>query len=201
MAGGIAAGAAHSCAIVATGAVCWGANDQHQLGSAAAADSPYPQRVGATSLLHVVALGRAHGCGLTADQLVVCWGANDLGQVATGGAASVGTAIPVPNLGERFAFLAAGAAGDRSCAATADANVACWGGHHDPRLGTVVTRPASVIVLPPGALSGLAVGDEHACAVIAGRILCWGEGSSGQLGNGYRDYAQNAVPVGGSDPG
>jgi alpha-tubulin suppressor-like RCC1 family protein len=42
----------------------------------------------------------------------------------------------------------------------------------------------------------VSVGDQHACAVRAGSVLCWGVGSSGQLGNGVFDAQFTPVVVG-----
>lgn len=41
----------------------------------------------------------------------------------------------------------------------------------------------------------LAVGGEHACAVVGGRVQCWGSGASGQLGSGNFSQAKAAFPV------
>jgi alpha-tubulin suppressor-like RCC1 family protein len=199
-AGGIAAGGAHSCAIGSAGAFCWGGNDRHQLGGATGADSPLPVRVGSPGVLHVIALGRVHGCALTADQRIVCWGSSEQGQNGRPDTLDAGTAVPVASLGGGFAAVSAGAAGDLSCAAAMTAEVWCWGGRPDPRLGSVVTRPTRVVGLPSGTLSGLAVGDGHACVLVSERIACWGEGESGQLGDGRRVFSDGPVAAG-SEPG
>jgi alpha-tubulin suppressor-like RCC1 family protein len=200
VAGGIAAGGGHSCAIGAAGTFCWGRNDRHQLGSATAAASGWPVRVVTPAVLHTVALGRVHGCGVTADQRIVCWGSNEQRQIGTAETIDAGTAVPVPALGNGFAVVDAGSDGDLTCAAAPSA-VWCWGAHRDPRLGAVLTLPFAIRGLPAGTLSGLAVGNAHACALVTGRAFCWGEGESGQLGDGERAFADLPVAAGGSAGG
>lgn len=43
--------------------------------------------------------------------------------------------------------------------------------------------------------SALSVGDRHTCAISNGNLLCWGDNTNGQLGNGQSGIAFNNKPV------
>jgi alpha-tubulin suppressor-like RCC1 family protein len=76
-----------------------------------------------------------------------------------------------------------------TCALITDGSVRCWGSGSDGQLGpnTPVTNYATQGVQVPlpdgvGALQ-IAAGSNHACALVTGgKIYCWGDGASQQLG-------------------
>jgi alpha-tubulin suppressor-like RCC1 family protein len=87
---GLAAGEAHTCALLENGQVfCWGANNYAQLGTGAPSEQPAREplqvRMGASILDDVTAItaGRDHTCALRSDGGVVCWGRNDRGQLGS----------------------------------------------------------------------------------------------------------------------
>ncbi len=70
----IAAGGAHSCAVLPTGIVrCWGGNDHGQLGDGTTISSMLPVTVQGLSGVHAVAAGNASTCAAAGDG-VYCWG-------------------------------------------------------------------------------------------------------------------------------
>ncbi|HYV66245.1 MAG TPA: hypothetical protein VE964_08370 [Myxococcales bacterium] len=82
------------------------------------------------------------------------------------------------------------AGGDTSCAVV-DGQVRCWGSNSDGQLGTDPTGAlfSAKPVVVPGitvAVSSVAVGGKHACAIATGTgdVWCWGGNASGQLGDG-----------------
>ena len=89
------------------------------------------------------------------------------------GAAGCGTA----------SVVAAG--GDHTCAIV-DGAVRCWGDNQQGQLGAVGSLassnlPVQVEGLTSGATS-IAAGRSHTCAIVSGRVYCWGANDSGQLG-------------------
>lgn len=88
----IAAGASHTCAVLADRSVrCWGSNSVGQLGDGTTVGThplPVPVRgVDNTELLtNVVGLtaGQAHTCALLANGSVACWGSNSFNQLGDG---------------------------------------------------------------------------------------------------------------------
>ena len=177
----VSAGGSHSCAVGTAGLFCWGANDRVQLGSATRDDSPLPVRLSAPSLVIQVAAGAAHACALDTDRNLVCWGDNRAAQLGGGiGVEAIGTGVLVP-LPHLF-FEAVAAGGNQSCTAVRT-EVWCWGEMIDPDLGPVATIP-HIVAGVTGPISSMSVGARHACVISEGTFRCWGEGTSGQLGQG-----------------
>jgi alpha-tubulin suppressor-like RCC1 family protein len=91
----VAAGEAHTCAIVGPeGSVwCWGANDAGQLGNGTTGPEPNPLPVQIPELGGVIALsaGAAHTCALGPGGVVACWGADTSGQLGDEVLLTVGT--------------------------------------------------------------------------------------------------------------
>lgn len=53
--------------------------------------------------------------------------------------------------------------------------------------------------LPPGPVRAIGVGDGYACAALETRVVCWGRGDVGQLGNDSTESSAEPVPVRGVD--
>ena len=95
--------------------------------------------------------------------------------------------------------------GNHSCAVTKDKKVLCWGNGANGSLGddTEVSKDDPVYVVDgDGSVShltdivGVAVGRDHSCALKGdGKVLCWGSGSDGQLGNGGTGNKDHPVYV------
>lgn len=97
----VAAGRAHSCAILDTGGVrCWGANNAGQLGDGTTEPHATPADVlspdGTGSLLNVVqiATGYDNTCAVLSTGRLFCWGENDAGQLGQGESGQSST-VPV----------------------------------------------------------------------------------------------------------
>ena len=184
----ITANGLHSCALLVDGtARCWGYNSSGQLGNGTAKNSATPVVVKGLSSAVAIAAGADHTCALMAGAAVKCWGYNGYGQLGTG--TTKNSSIPVYVLGVTDAVgLAAG--GHDSCVVTADGTTECWGANGVGQLGngTVTNsgRPVAVSGLSTaGGAVALATGGAHSCALLGdGSVNCWGDNSSGQLGNG-----------------
>ena len=84
-----------------------------------------------------------------------------------------------------------------TCALRSGGGVSCWGKNDKDQLGPGTSDGSSalpVAVTGLGAASDLAVGDQHACAVVEGAVLCWGRNNKGQLGTPGGDRAE-PMPV------
>ena len=151
----------------------------------------------------LLAAGPLHTCALAANGSVRCWGDNGNGELGTGSGAP--RAVPVQVVGLGSGMKAVAAKGDFSCALTAAGAVKCWGNNNHGQLGdgTISRRvvPVAVTGLNSG-IQAIAPGDSHACALTAaGGVVCWGNNSHGQLGDGTTTQRLAPVAVAGLDSG
>ena len=120
----LAAGATHTCAIFAAGAVrCWGDNRLGQLGRAVGDDplADYSVDLGKGRRATAVFAGLFDTCVILEGGAVKCWGDNSFGQLGLGdtvtrgdGTGAMGDALPVVDLGtgRRATCARAGQHGD-----------------------------------------------------------------------------------------
>lgn len=152
----VVAGAAHSCALLATGEVkCWGRNAEGQLGLGDTRDRgllPSDMGKGLASVdlgagrtvLALAARGN-HTCALLDMGEVKCWGDNTdgalgLGDVVARGAApnEMGDRLPALELGDSAIAISLGLA--HGCALLDGGGLKCWGVNAQGELGLGDTR-------------------------------------------------------------
>lgn len=183
----IAAGTWHTCALRQGGEVlCWGDGTSGQLGDGALGTSPRPVRVAGVRAV-AIAAGFTHTCALDPAGAVLCWGSNLRGE---SGAGEDPRTRPAAVAG--LPPAAAIAAGESFTCALVGGDVWCWGA--DP-LGDLRPGPPTKVPGIAGAVT-IAAGGHHACAGLRdARLLCWGTGREGQLGDGREpDYQSPASP-------
>jgi Regulator of chromosome condensation (RCC1) repeat len=191
----VVAGAFHTCSVSAAGQVfCWGANDVFQLGAGVSGDSPVPQAVIFPSQAPLVgitqlALGASHSCALQASGMIWCWGDPDEGQLGNG--TIIGGRSPglVANISDATQI----ATDDFSTCALSAGIVLCWGDDSRGELGDGDASMSTGRNLSPSAVPNLpestsiVAGGESICAMTRSMTLeCWGDGTSGQFGDGKK---------------
>jgi alpha-tubulin suppressor-like RCC1 family protein len=186
----IAGGSLHACAVTTAGAAfCWGDNVMGQLGDNAAEEStsvPVGVR-GLSSGVAAIATRGNWSCALTTAGAVTCWG-----MYAT---ASANVPVAVSGLSSGIATIAIGT--NHGCVVTTGGAAECWGLGTSGQLGNGFTNTSATPVDVYGLSSGvkaISAGHAHTCALTtAGAVLCWGDNTDGQLGNG--STMQSPVPV------
>lgn len=197
----IVAGNAHTCAIDSEGSVwCWGVDgdggdeaDLNEIHGPEAVAFPDGTRITAID-------GYFHECALTDEGAIWCWGRNAEGQVGDSTRRDVASPIEVSLPGDVSATGVV-TGGYHSCALDAAGAAWCWGQDLHGQLGdgdgNTDGRTPRRIAVPDGlSFVSLSAGFDHTCGIAAdGAAWCWGEGTSGQLGDGSDQDATTPVAV------
>lgn len=197
---GLAIGQRHGCALTLAGGLkCWGENRYGQLGNGIPVLASLLVDVSGLNGGVTAATAGFHTCALTTTGTVTCWGSNNYGQVGDGTTEDRSSPVAVAGLNGGVTAISAG--DSDTCALMTTGGVKCWGDNSAGQLGDGTTvdrwRPVDVSGLP-GAVKGIAAGGLHTCALTtAGGVECWGDNSSGQLGDGTTRDRLHPVPVSG----
>lgn len=134
-----------------------------------------------------IAAGLFNTCALRSDGIVKCWGTRP--STPSGWSSAPDTEREIPTA------LAAG--GGTVCDVFSNGMVQCWGDNEVGQLGGGTVNEYSALPIKVRGIDSakaVAVGMAHACSVLSdGSIMCWGNNSRGQLGNGLT--TDSAVPV------
>ena len=182
----------HTCAILDDGSVvCWGLNIDGQLGdeTSTARNVPVDADLGEGRSAVAISLGNNHTCALLDDNSVKCWGGNTYGQVGDGTSGNTRQTPVLVSLDSGAKARAVSGGRFHTCAILDNGKIACWGANGDGQLGDgsnfVRATPVSVILEAPRTATAISSGDVHTCAVLDdGSLLCWGDNTFGQLGDG-----------------
>jgi len=171
-----------------------------------AAVSPVAAPLGALSgkVVTQVSVNQHHACALDDTGAAYCWGLDVNGALGNGGAGEEDSAAPAPVVagaipaGRSLTQIVTGY--DTSCALDNLGQAYCWGSSDGVGLlgdGTAGSQtPVAVAMggIPGGSFSTIAMDMVTACGVAAGVAYCWGDGLSGQMGNGLQHFA-NPTPT------
>lgn len=185
----------------ANAAYCWGNNWYGQLGDGTMTDRYTPTPVAVTTggpTFVTVTAGLNHTCGLTADGIAYCWGRNTFGQLGVGLGDTTRRLTPVAVAGG-FQFASLRAMSQHTCGVTSVGAAYCWGLNDAGQLGDgTQTYRYTPVAVKGGGLTFVSLSDgddpEHTCGLTSGgAAYCWGQNSSGELGDGTT--TQRLTPV------
>ena len=199
----VAAGLAHTCALLNTGKVrCWGSGSSrlgYGNGENVVGDDETPAEAGDVdvggNVVQIVA-GIQHNCALLDTGAVRCWGYAHDGALGYGNTEHIGDdETPAEagdvDVGGTVTQITGGDYG--TCALLDTGTVRCWGSNHEGHLGyghlEIIgddETPAEVgDVDVGGVVSKIDMGFWHTCAALqSGSVRCWGRASTGELGYG-----------------
>lgn len=146
-----------------------------------------------------LALGNIHTCAISTAGKVMCWGDNTYGQLGNGTTTAV---TPYNFVAAKLdptkdIPVAITAGGKHTCSLLKTGLIKCWGDNSAGQLGTgkitpVESTPVSVVTI--NNVKAVVAGLKHSCALLGtGKVMCWGDNTYGQLGNG--DNKPSALPV------
>jgi alpha-tubulin suppressor-like RCC1 family protein len=207
-----ASGSSHTCVIASDNlAYCWGYGEDGQLGNGVTFSSSSPVQVNTSSVLPgqtVVSLATAwqSTCAIGSDGKAYCWGNNASGQLGDGSNSASALPVAVQDTGvlSGKTLTSITADGTTACALDSAGAAYCWGNNTNGQLGNGSLDSNStfpVAVDTSGVLSGktavtITSGDSHACVTTSDNgVYCWGNGTSGQLGDGTTNTSNIPVSV------
>jgi alpha-tubulin suppressor-like RCC1 family protein len=202
----IAAGDAHSCAVVSGSAQCWGWNVVGQLGNGTTMKSTFPVQVsGLTSGVTDIAAGLTSASCAVVSGAARCWGWNQFNQLGDGTSTSRNTPVQVTGLTSGISQIAIGYNG---CAVLTTGAMRCWGDGGNGTNGDgnffSMSSPNHVrTVTGVATATQTSITSSTACAVLSsGALSCWGNNGYGQIGDGTTDNRSTptnvSLPAGGA---
>ena len=140
--------------------------------------------------------GTNRTCAILSNN-VWCWGKNNMGQLGDGTTSDSNIPVKVRSIGDmrNGEIIDIFTAQHHSCVLTKSSTgrrIYCWGSNEDGQLGNGSSGAgnySSVPVEVGGALAGKDVTSiggtgDVSCAIVSGKIYCWGRNNMGQLGFG-----------------
>jgi alpha-tubulin suppressor-like RCC1 family protein len=195
----IAAGGAHTCARLASGAVrCWGFNADGQLGDGTRTTRRTPVAVTGLSGVSAIAAGDAHTCARLSSGALRCWGDNSSGQlgdpaIVTNAVPQIITSTVPPSAANNWTAVAAG--DFHTLALKSDGTLWAWGDNTSGQLGLSIGNssmptPNQVTTTNLGNFDrnwvAIAAGGAHSLGLQSdGTLWAWGSNTSGQLGDPF----------------
>ena len=196
----IDAGSYHACGITTQEeSVCWGFNEDGQIGSGVFATIAPMTRVSTDRTVRMSSAGRYHSCEVTLSGDIWCGGSNTAAQLGLPASPPITPFVRLPAPRTAFRIVQSGLL--HSCGLSLSKQVWCWGSDGEGQVGDGPTSPIPGEVTPPVFVldnaNAVTTTGLHTCVLLAdGEAQCWGLNESGQLGNGSTTNSGDPVSVG-----
>lgn len=153
-----------------------------------------------------VSAGGLHTCAINNSNQIFCWGAGSMGQLGDGNNTASNTPVYINMLDFELNQASTIASGyEHTCSIDIGGKMLCWGSNQEGQLGDG-TNFAKPFPSFPSTGEGLlqldvvgisvSVSRGTTCASdSSGKLYCWGEGTSGQLGNGTSGLVDEPVLI------
>jgi alpha-tubulin suppressor-like RCC1 family protein len=210
-----------SCAIASSGesagrVYCWGNGSNGRIGNGGSSNALVPTSVtmpSGVTAFNQISTNTNFSCAIASSGesagRVYCWGSGGNGKIGNGGGSNalVPTSVTMPSGVTAFNQISTNTAFSCAIASSGESagRVYCWGLGSSGQIGngssSVATVPTSVI-MPSDVLSffQVATSTDFSCAIAssgggAGKVYCWGTGTSGQIGNGLNNNVNKPTSV------
>jgi alpha-tubulin suppressor-like RCC1 family protein len=174
----LSGGGYHLCGVDVAGDVyCWGDNRYGQAASGPSSAFDTPRKVQLPEQITAVAAGGWMTCALTVTGRVYCWG-----NYSEAAGAELPKLISTPAV-----FTRIDAIGSDLCALDRAGRLYCW---------TTQANSAPILFSTAQRLKSITLGSSRTCGIAIDDIAyCWGDNSSGQLGDGTTVNAPASAPA------
>jgi len=212
----VVTGEGHACALIASNGsiVCWGYGGYGELGNAGTASSKYPVQVvdvggsGTFTGAIQISAGSNGTCAVKSDYTVYCWGRNSNGFIGDGTKTQRTSPVQVHGVDDSGMLTDVAQVSistqTHTCAVKTNNSVFCWGNNTYGQVGNAATTATGQVtpvqvhgVNDSGMLADVvevSAGAYSTCArKTDGTSYCWGDNSSGQLGD--TSVTQRTTPV------
>ncbi|MEV8632540.1 S8 family serine peptidase [Streptosporangium sp. NPDC051023] len=198
--GSVAAGTAHSVALLSGGTVkTWGDNSQGQLGNGSTVDSPTPVTAFGLSGVTQVSSRADHVLALISGGTVKAWGDNSQGQIGNGTLVDRKTPIAVSGL-TGVSGISAGSLHSTATTTTPTGSALAtyaWGDNAQGQLGNGTTTDSTTPVALSVSADTIAAGLAHTISKVGPVFHVWGANGSGRLGDGTTTSRTSPTPLSG----
>ncbi len=182
----------HTLALTTGGELlAWGNNNRGQLGigNTTSSDTPVPVSLPPGTTVTAIAAGESHSLARTTGGHLLAWGDGSAGQLGDG--STMDSEVPAPVAlppGTRARAVVGGCF--HTLALTTKGKVLAWGDNGQGELGNghsgnTMDTPVRVQLPRRTKVTSVSAGCGFSLArTTKGHVLAWGDGRSGQLGNG-----------------